>query len=77
MKKKNFFAPSQMIILSGIDDGAPSVDVFAKPDPIIDDIGEDIIIGTDDGTGFEENGEMNIAPEVSGSFAADADEAYK
>ena len=80
LKKKSFFAPSQMIILTSggnFDDQTTSGGIAAKPSPFIDDVGEDIIIGTDDGTGFEENGDMNIAPEVSGGFAADADEAYK
>ena len=68
MKKNNFFAPSQMTILSIIIGGEPSGGDFAKPDPILDD---EIILPGGDSVGIED-GDITIAPVVPD----DSDIAY-
>ena len=69
MKKNNFFAPSQMTILSDIGiGGEPSGGDFAKPDPILDD---EIILPGGDSVGTED-GDITVAPVVPD----DSDMAY-
>lgn len=76
MKKKNFFAPSQMIILSGTigeNDGGSQVNWDARPDPFLDE--DDDFIMTPDGASVT-TGDGDIIPSGDGNFAAETDEAY-
>ena len=74
-RKKQFFSPSQMVILTGgttIDEGSPILD-WAKPNPNLDDEDEEIILP--DGSVGVSDGEV-IIPDTSGSDGFAADEAY-
>ena len=78
MKKKNFFAPSQLIVLStiGEDDGGSKWDFNAKPDPHLDEEGE--VLFPDGGSAESESGDLIVTPDSSGNVVVgtDSDEAY-
>ena len=74
-KKKNFFSPSQMMILEGgttINEGSPELD-WAKPNPNLDDEDDEIILP--DGSVGVSDGEV-IIPDTSSGDGIAADEAY-
>ena len=75
-KKKQFFSPSQMVILTGgttIDEGTNVIIDWAKPDPNLD--GEDDQILLPDGSVGVSEGDV-VIPDTSGSDGFAADEAY-
>ena len=79
MNKKGNFVLSQMILLSGegdsnIDDGTTSGDVFAPPNPNLDDEGG--TIGPDGGVFGVQGGNIIIADDSADLLPPDSDEAF-
>ena len=75
-KKKTFFSPGQLVILSGttIDDGQSGGELEAKPNPFLDEE-EEIILP--DGGSVATNGEdVIITPDSGADFSTETDEAY-
>lgn len=79
MSKKTFLAPSQLMILSSttgvIDEGGPSKTGFNAGGTINPDEEGTILFPNGETTTIGD-GDVNVAPESSGTFAADSDEAY-
>jgi len=76
-KKKTFFNPGQMSILTTtvIDHGQSGGELQAKPNPFLDEEEEEIILP--DGGSVATNGEdVIIAPDSSADFSTETDEAY-
>lgn len=71
--KRNFFNPSQMMILTTIDDNTTSWDFDAKPDVIMGD--EDLILPEGELVTTEEN-DILVPPNGEGFITVDEDSAY-